>query len=133
MAKFPLFQEEINLRQKNADFYTLNLNKNGITTTPIINDENSSVFAQYTIQVSERELIQKYLKENNVPSSVHYPLPLNDQPAFKNKYKYRNSFGETSICKRVSQKVLSIPMHPWLSQNEKEKVIRCLTEAVNNS
>ncbi len=131
LAKFPLFQEEIKLRQKNAEFYTSNLNINGINNTPIILDENTSVFAQYTIQVADRSYVQKHLKDNNVPSSVHYPLPLNNQPAFKNKHKYNEHQSEISISKDASQKVLSIPMHPWLTQNEKEKVIRCLTEAVH--
>ena len=131
LAKFPLFQEEVKLRQKNAEYYTAKLNFNGINSTPIILNHNTSVFAQYTIQVEDRIYIQKYLKDNNIPSSVHYPLPLNNQPAFKNKHKYNESLNAISISKVASQKVLSIPMHPWLTQNEKEKVITCLTEAVH--
>ena len=131
LAKFPMFEEEIKLRQKNADFYTYYLNMNGINTTPIIRKHNTSVFAQYTIQVSNRAHVQKYLKDNNVPSSVHYPLPLNNQPAFKNKCKENHS--EISISNSASKKVLSIPMHPWLTQNQKEKVIRCLTEAFHKT
>ena len=126
-----MFEEEIKLRQKNADFYTYYLNMNGINTTPIIRKHNTSVFAQYTIQVSNRAHVQKYLKDNNVPSSVHYPLPLNNQPAFKNKCKENHS--EISISNSASKKVLSIPMHPWLTQNQKEKVIRCLTEAFHKT
>ncbi len=131
LAKFPLFEEEIKLRQKNAEFYTLNLNNNGILTTPFISKNNTSVFAQYTIQVDERSFIENYLKDNNIPTSVHYPLPLNDQPAFKNKYIKKDHIYKSNISREVSQKVLSIPMHPWITQIEQEKVIENLSKAIH--
>lgn len=132
LAKFPLFQKEIKLRQSNANYYTLYLNKNNIKTTPTILEHNTSVYAQYTILVSNREFVQKYLKEKNIPTSIHYPLPLNDQPAFKNKHILQKNSDSLSFSKISSRKVLSLPMHPWLTKYEKDRVIDCLIEAIDH-
>jgi UDP-2-acetamido-2-deoxy-ribo-hexuluronate aminotransferase len=51
-------------------------------TTPYIEQHNTSVYAQYTIQVDNRDELQQKLKEQGVPTAVHYPIPLNKQPAF---------------------------------------------------
>lgn len=107
LVKLSIFEEEMALRQKVATRYTQLLNEAGISTTPYIAPYNQSAWAQYTIQVSKREKLLEKLKAVGVPIAVHYPIPLNKQPAVA-------SPDSLPIGDAVSHKVLSLPIHPNL-------------------
>jgi len=66
--------------------------------TPFIEPYNTSVYAQYTIQVKNRDCIQEKLKENNIPTAVHYPVPLNKQPVMEQSHLYFPMSEKSSEC-----------------------------------
>src|SRR5690606_21413270 len=79
LPKLEILPDEINLRQQVAKYYDQLLNDAGILTTPYVEPDNLSVYAQYTLQVDDREAVQARLKEAGIPTAVHYPIPLNKQ------------------------------------------------------
>lgn len=118
LPKLEILGEEIILRQQVAARYTQLLNKAGINTTPFVEEHNSSAWAQYTVQVENREEVQSKLKEACVPTAVHYPVPLNKQPAVA------DPFAALPIGDAVAKKVLSLPMHPYLAASDAESIVR---------
>ncbi len=118
LAKLEFFDSEINSRQKLGDYYSKKLNHIGIKNTPYILPKNKSVFAQYTILINNRERFQEELKHKGIPTAVHYPTILPLQPALnlssnleEDKILFKNAYF-------ASQKVVSLPFHPWLKKSE---------------
>ena len=119
LGKFDIFPEEVSLRSEIGLRYTTLLNRAGIESTPYIESYNTSVFAQYTIQVSDRKRLVDYLRHAGIPTAIHYPIDLNRQPVFISELKF-------PVSERASAAVLSLPMHPYLSKEEQEKVVNAL-------
>ena len=88
--------------------------------TPSIGEHNTSVYAQYTILVEQREEIQNSLKEKEIPSVSYYSVPLHLQPVFKN-LSYQA--GDFPVAEKVANQCLSLPMSPYLSSQEQSQVI----------
>ncbi|CAM3503606.1 aminotransferase [Xenorhabdus nematophila ATCC 19061] len=109
LPKLEIFDEEMALRQIVAKNYDKVLNEIGIITTPYIELHNISAYAQYTIRVQNRDELQNKLKEKGIPTAVHYPLPLNKQPAVA-------SGVVLPVGDQIAQEVISIPMHPYLTE-----------------
>ncbi len=122
LPKLAIFEEELELRQQVATKYTALFNNAGIHTTPYIEPHNTCVWAQYTIQVDNRDQIQTTLKAAGIPSAVHYPIPLNKQPAVADENAYL-PVGDT-----VSEKVLSLPFHPYITDSDMQKVVLTITK-----
>lgn len=121
LAKLDIFPEEVKKRQVIANIYSQLITKNcPHIIPPYIKDESSSVYAQYTIQVKNRDKIIQKLKEANIPSAVHYPVPLNHQPALKTE-----DF-DLSNAEELSDKVISLPMHPYLTEFEQQYIVNIL-------
>ncbi|ETS31916.1 aminotransferase DegT [Photorhabdus temperata] len=108
LPKLDIFEEEMALRQIVAENYHQALNKIGIMTTPYIEPHNLSAYAQYTIRVKNRDELQHRLKEQGIPTAVHYPIPLNKQPAVASNIIL-------PVGDEIAQEVISLPMHPYLS------------------
>ncbi|PQQ29140.1 DegT/DnrJ/EryC1/StrS family aminotransferase [Photorhabdus hindustanensis] len=108
LPKLEIFDEEMTLRQHVAENYHQALNNIGIMTTPYIEPHNLSAYAQYTIRVKNRDELQRKLKEQGIPTAVHYPIPLNKQPAVA-------SHIALPVGDEIAQEVISLPMHPYLS------------------
>jgi len=120
LAKFEIYEQEISQRQQVAKRYTHLLNKANIKTTPYIEEYNTSVWAQYTIQVPNRAKLTEKLAHEGIPTAVHYPIPLNKQPAVLDNHV------ELPVGNRVAKQVISVPMHPYLSKKSIEKIARTL-------
>lgn len=123
LAKLEIFDEEIQLRQEVADRYTKTLND--IVVTPYVAEDNISVFAQYTIQIDNREQVQEKLKDAGIPTAVHYPIPLNLQPVFAYLKQPEGSF---PIAERIAKRVLSLPMSAWTTMGQQNMIsitLRC--------
>ena len=86
-------------------------------TTPFIEDYNISAWAQYTIQVQDRATTQQKLEEAGIPSAVHYPVPLNKQPAVI------DTAVDVPTGDKAAEQVLSLPMHPYLRAADQEKIV----------
>ncbi|WMV72407.1 DegT/DnrJ/EryC1/StrS family aminotransferase [Xenorhabdus griffiniae] len=107
LPKLEIFDEEMELRQVVAKNYDKALNEIGIMTTPYIEPHNISAYAQYTIRVKDRDELQTKLKEKGIPTAIHYPLPLNKQPAVASNVIL-------PVGDQIAQEVISLPMHPYL-------------------
>lgn len=123
LAKMEVFPEEVKMRKKVGDYYTelFSREANGKVGVPYISDNNSCVYAQYTIRVRNREVVSVKLAEKNIPTAVHYPVPLHCQPVFSG-----NGYGDYGSSEEASKMVLSLPMHPYLTRQDQEKVVSSL-------
>lgn len=124
LPKLAVFDAELAQRQLIAQRYTLQLSQVGIATAPYIEAHNTSAWAQYTIQVNIRELVQESLKAIDIPTTVHYPIPLNKQPAVA------DSSARLPVGDAVADEVLSLPFSPYLTDDEVGKVVNSLCVAV---
>ena len=123
LAKLPHFSKELKDRQKVADQYTSGLSN--ILQTPVIKPNRSSAWAQYTLRVKNRDNLQLKLKENSIPTSIFYPIPLHLQQCFQYlKYK-QNDF---PISEKASNEVISIPMNPFLSDDQIDYIVLKIQE-----
>ena len=126
LAKWPNFQQEVEARGRIGAAYSLKLNAAGITTTPQLAEGNTSVFAQYTVQVENRAEVQAALKEKGIPTAVHYPTLLCQQPALTCQHSLCRTGCHTPIAQAASERVLSLPMHPWLNDADLDRVVSAL-------
>jgi UDP-2-acetamido-2-deoxy-ribo-hexuluronate aminotransferase len=117
LPKLDLLEEEIQLRNQVAENYTRLLNNAGIDTTPLIEEYNVSAWSQYTIRVDNREAVQAKLKAAGIPTAVHYPIPLNKQPAVADED------AELPVGDGIAEKVVSLPMHPYLIASEQKIIV----------
>ncbi|MFV3288142.1 DegT/DnrJ/EryC1/StrS family aminotransferase [Pseudomonas sp. NY11955] len=122
LAKLDIFDSEIVLRQQVAKRYSELLSGQDSIKIPHIAEGNASVFAQFTVQVEDREKVQALLRASGVPSVVHYPIPLNKQTAVA-------SDAYLPVGDALATKVLSLPMHPYLSEAEISMVAGALITA----
>ena len=117
LPKLEIFADEIIKRNQVATSYTRLLNDAGIVSTPYVDERCVSAWAQYTILVEDREGVLGKLKEAGVPTAVHYPIPLNKQPAVKDDTVNLPTGDE------IARKVMSLPMHPYMSTQDQMRVI----------
>lgn len=118
LAKLEIFEEEVTARTRIGTHYSHLLNS--AVVTPWIAPENSSVYAQYTVQVENRDRVQEILKDQGIPTAVHYPVPLHLQPVFSGLGFQRGSF---PVSEFAGARVMSLPMHPYLSENEMNYIV----------
>jgi len=125
LAKMEIFEEEVTLRAEIGARYSRMFAdaSKGKIITPYIEAGNTSVYAQYTIQIEGRDNLQQALQAKGVPTAVHYPVPLNLQPAFASLGKQEGSF---PVSDAVASRVMSLPMHPYLADSD----IALIVEAV---
>ena len=117
---------QLNLREKIGKRYSTLLSAKGVKT-PFVEEHNLSVYAQYTILVNDRDTVQKKLQDKGIPTAVHYPIPLNLQPVFAHLNKPKGSF---PIAERIAEQVISLPMHPYLSEGDQNKIVSGVVEAM---
>jgi len=113
LAKLGVFSDEVEARARIAARYGELLRDD--VETPYIEPHNTSVYAQYTVQVDDRDAIQKKIQEKGIPTAVHYPIPLHLQPVFDGLTLPEGSF---PVAESAAKRVLSLPMHPYLTDEE---------------
>jgi UDP-2-acetamido-2-deoxy-ribo-hexuluronate aminotransferase len=123
LPKLAILEEEMQLRQKVAQMYTTALQAAGLAA-PFIELHNRSAYAQFTIRIKNRAAVQTALKEAGIPTAVHYPIPLNKQPAVA-------SDAVLPVGDLVAEEVLSLPMHPYMTQEQVQQVVAALKSALN--
>ena len=124
LAKLERFDWEVKQRQLIGHRYNELLAAADIDLVTLRPDR-SSVYAQYTIMVYDRDDVQKRLSEAGIPTAVHYPVPLNEQPA----YKHLCCLGCTPISHHMAKQVISLPMSQDLSAEDQEKIVSTLWNA----
>ena len=102
-----------------------------VVKTPVVPEGYYSSWAQYTIQLEDREAregLQAYLKEKGIPSMVYYPKPMHRQKAFENVESEEKHFANTTeLCDRV----LALPIHPYMSRDDIGQVVDHIREYLN--
>ncbi|MGA8882252.1 MAG: DegT/DnrJ/EryC1/StrS family aminotransferase [Acinetobacter sp.] len=117
LPKLEILDDEMQARQHVAETYTKLFNEAGILTTPSIEEHNQSAWAQYTIQVENRDDVQEKLKAQGIPTAVHYPIPLNKQPAVA------NANVSLLVGDAIAERVMSLPMHPYLAVDALNRIV----------
>jgi UDP-2-acetamido-2-deoxy-ribo-hexuluronate aminotransferase len=121
LAKLERFEWELTQRRTNSHRYNTLLDKAGILRMQE-KHERTSVYAQYTVLVPNREALQTRLAKLGIPTAVHYPVPLNEQPA----YQHLCCLDCTPVAKQLARQVLSLPMSPDLSEEHQGQIVSAL-------
>lgn len=124
LAKFPHFEDEVTARRRIGARYTELLQ--GICRTPAVGEGNTHVYGQYTIRIANRDTVGKKLKELGIPTAVYYPKCLHEQPVFASCGKP----GDFPVSEKASREVLSLPMHPFLSEKDQEEIVSALKSSL---
>ncbi|MES1933610.1 putative PLP-dependent enzyme [Salinisphaera shabanensis T35B1] len=121
LAKMEVFDDEVARRAQVGARYGELLS--GLVKTPALAADCTSVYAQYTIEVDDRERVRQSLNDAGIPNAVYYPVPLNRQPPL---------YSDVAIPKseRAAERVLSLPMHPYLEQADQDRVVDALKNTV---
>ncbi len=124
-VKLPYLNENIEKKRTIAQRYFSELNhcKNILLPTP--NEEGNNSFNQFTIKVAKRDEVKNKLLEKGIPTMVYYPKPLHQQPAYS---KYSTS--SLPVSEQLCETVLSLPIHPVLSEQEQAYIIKTLEEVL---
>jgi UDP-2-acetamido-2-deoxy-ribo-hexuluronate aminotransferase len=123
LAKLELFPLENEMRLAVAEHYNRLLSDH--IPVPFIAPYNKSVYALYTIKASKRDALQKYLQSHNIPTAIHYPMPLYEQPIFK---KLIPQSQHLPLVEQAATQVLSLPIHPYLPVSQIEFVAKRVIE-----
>ncbi|BCS96033.1 aminotransferase DegT [Desulfoluna limicola] len=123
LSKMALFPGEVKKRGDIGKKYMEALDDTRITL-PVIRPHNTSVFAQFTIRIADRDALHKNLQEKGIPTAVHYPVPLHRQPVFN------QPDARLPVSDEVAKCVLSLPMHPYLTHDEIKRIATAVKEAL---
>lgn len=124
LGKLERFEWEIEQRLKIGEYYNkLLAGKVGVVTQRA---DRTSVFAQYTVFVDSREKVQQALKEAGIPTAVHYPVPLHQQPAYQNHCRV---IGGLDVSVSLAARVMSLPMSADLNKPILTKITDLLIES----
>ena len=125
IPKLAHFPDEVEARNRIGGRYSALLKD--VCETPQIRKGNTHVYAQYTIRVKNRDRLGEVLKGKGIPTAVYYPKCLHEQPVFSRLgYKW----GDFPESEKASREVLSLPMHPFLTEKEQDKIVEAVREAL---
>lgn len=128
LAKLERFNWEIKQRINIGQRYGTLLEQSGIPRVSVRSDR-TSVFAQYSVFVDNRDNIQADLQQAGIPTAVHYPVPIHLQPAYRH-IPCRSSLNNTIS---VSERVMSLPMHPDLDEATQQRIVQALADSCRRS
>jgi UDP-2-acetamido-2-deoxy-ribo-hexuluronate aminotransferase len=127
LAKMPHLDWEIAERNRIGARYTELLRS--VCVAPEVMNGNTHVYGQYTARIPNRDAVATRLKEQGIPTAVYYPKCLHEQPVFA---KCGYTWGDFPQAEKASREVLSLPMHPFLSEGDQDRVVAALREAVDS-
>lgn len=123
LPKLEIFPHELERREQVAQDYGRLLGDAGIAA-PFVETHNCSAWAQYTVQAAGRDKVQESLKVAGIPTAVHYPIPLNRQPAV------RDYVASLPVGDAIAERVMSLPMHPYLDLAQQVIITQSLKESL---
>lgn len=126
LEKLAIFPDEIVARNRIAARYNAAL-AGHVVKLPVISPGKVSTWAQYTIEVNDRDGLAAHLKARGIPSGVYYPIPMHLQPAYEHQPR---GTGGLPVTEGKSARVLSLPMHPYLSEADQDQVVAAIREFV---
>ncbi|OGB31151.1 MAG: aminotransferase DegT [Burkholderiales bacterium RIFCSPLOWO2_12_FULL_61_40] len=127
LAKLDHFDWEIEQRLQAGERYLELLNNLLSVQQLTVRADRSCVWGQFTVQVENREVVLERLKNAGVPTAVHYPVPLHQQPAYRDLCRIS---GSLKNAEAVAARVFSLPMHPYIELATQERIINAVAEAV---
>ncbi len=135
LAKMEIFPDEVEARGKLGARYSELIEEafaketdpTRKVVTPYLAPDCTSVYAQYTIEVANRAKVEQGMKARGIPTAVHYPVPLHLQPVFAS---LGQSVGSFPVAEAAGDRVISLPMHPYLTEAQQIQVVQALEEAV---
>ena len=139
LAKLEILDDELAARQRIATRYGKLLSgcndgrsfrDSGATApalleAPYIEPHNISAWAQFTIRVPDRVRLQQALQDAGIGTAIHYPLPLNKQPAVA------DASADLPRGDLAAEQVVSLPMHPYLEETVQSRIVECLLQAAS--
>jgi UDP-2-acetamido-2-deoxy-ribo-hexuluronate aminotransferase len=137
LAKLDIFDDEVAARARIGARYTALIedafgketDPARRVTPPYLAPGCTSVYAQYTIEVADRPKVEQGMKDRGIPTAVHYPVPLHLQPVFANLNLGPGSF---PASEDAASRVISLPMHPYLTEEQQVRVVKGLKEATSD-
>jgi len=123
LAKLEVFASEVKARNLLGARYSELLRDTVVT--PYVEPHNTSVYAQYTVQVDHRDAVREMLRVEGIPTAIHYPVPLHLQPVFAGLNLPEGSF---PVAESAAKRVLSLPMHPYLTGDELIRITSVLAK-----
>ncbi|HTO44102.1 MAG TPA: DegT/DnrJ/EryC1/StrS family aminotransferase [Burkholderiales bacterium] len=129
LAKLERFEWELARRAEIAQRYGALLRSIPGVEQIKLRPDRTSVYAQYTVQCEDRDGVQKRMKDAGIPTAVHYPVPLHQQPAYAPLFAGQ----QFPAAERVAQRVISLPMHADLDQVSQDKIVRALASALHGA
>jgi UDP-2-acetamido-2-deoxy-ribo-hexuluronate aminotransferase len=121
-VKLKHYEKDLALRQEVASKYTKLLKGKNIIL-PFVEENTTSAWAQYSVRVQNRDEVQAGLKKQGIPTAVHYPMPLHLQECFA---YLAYGKGDFPISEMVSDEIMSLPMNPYLSDEEIEYIAKTI-------
>ena len=122
-VKMDHFEEELESRNVIAKRYSEKLKNVKDLVVPFVKEDRTSVYAQYSVRVKNRDQVVEELKEKGIPTAIHYPKPLHLQEAYADLGYKKGDFPVSEI---VSEQILSLPMSPFLSDEDQEYIIETI-------
>lgn len=127
LAKLEKFDWEIQQRIAIGERYLSMLAGLNSIQLPVVRSDRTSVWAQFTIQVDDRERLIAALKNQGIPTAIHYPIPLHQQPAYRDLCRIQ---GSMAVAEDLAGRVISLPMHPYLTEADQHRVVDALRGAL---
>lgn len=121
LEKLSIFDEELEARDRVAGRYSEALQ--GAVEVPAVDEDVVSAWAQYTIRLEGRDAVARRLGAEGIPTAVYYPRPLHEQPAYASCPV--SPLGLT-VSEESAERVLSLPMHPYLEEADQERITTAL-------
>ncbi len=127
LAKFKYFEDEAEKRKAIGAKYTEAFKGSEVIAPYLAPYTDRSIYAQYSIRVKNRDAVIKKLTEKGIPTAVHYPVPLHLQPG----YQYLGGKnGQYPVSEAVANEIMSLPMHPFLTDEDINTVVKAVKEAL---
>ena len=128
LEKMKLFPEEIEMREKIARRYSKALGQSNSIRVPRVIDGAQSTWAQYTIQVPDRDKLAADLKAKGVPTAIYYPIPMTAQKGYAHF-----PAAPVPVSTAIGKTVISLPMHPYLDEKTQDLIIEAVLESVGRA
>jgi len=130
LEKLKIFEDEIAARNKVAQRYAQGLGN--VVTVPYLASGATSVWAQYTIRLpagTDRNAFAAALKAQGIPTAIYYPKSMHQQTAYRD---YPVADGGLPVCEKLSEDVISLPMHAYLDEPTQERIIKAVRGALSS-
>lgn len=125
IEKLKIFPNELKMRAEVAERYSEFLSD--VCRTPRLIAGNTSAWAQYTLKLDDRNGMQNSLKSFGIPSVVYYPIPLSKQIGYQNYPTVTTGVNSSFV---LSDRVLSLPMHPYLNTTSQNNIITKIIQSM---